>query len=165
MMDDGDFIESLGLPFLAHRLRRASELLLEGTAAYLRDQQIAAPPRSVSTLLLLKRDGPLGITQIANRLRLTHPLIIKLVARLEEVGYVSQQISPEDRRRRVISLTEAGAEQTRRIEAGVEDIERSFRELLDEIGIDLFEGVQRLEAATRDRTMEQRLAKEAAPSS
>jgi DNA-binding MarR family transcriptional regulator len=156
MTEDKDFIESLGLPFLAHRLRRASEMLLEGTAVFLRDSGIAAPPRSISTLLLLKREGPQGITQIAQRLRLTHPLIIKLVATLEEVGYVSSLPCPTDRRRRVVELTQTGLQQTDRIEEGIGDIASCLSGLFDETGVDLLDAVQRLEEAIRRKPMGER---------
>src|SRR5579864_1177615 len=73
-----DFVESLGLPFFAHRLRRLSETLVEASGGWLREVGVAAPPKAVSTLLLIAAEGPSTVTEIATRLRLSHPLIVKL---------------------------------------------------------------------------------------
>jgi len=148
-MEESDFVESLGVPFLAHRLRRASDLILQGTAPYMQALGVDAPPRSASTLLLLKRQGPAGITDIARRLRLTHPLIIKMVKSLAESGYVSERTDPSDQRRRVISLTDAGQQQARKIEAGLIHLESCLLAVFDETGDDLLGALERFESALR----------------
>ena len=104
-----DFVRSLGLPFMAHRLRRLSELILEGSSAALRGAGFEGPARAGSTLLLLRGNGPTGITEIAYRLRLSHPLIIKLTGALAQAGLVRDESDPADSRRRLIALTESGA--------------------------------------------------------
>src|SRR3954468_4585216 len=110
-----DFVQSLGLPFLAHRLKRASELILEGSSAALCGAGLASPARAGSTLLLLRALGPTGITEIAYRLRLSHPLIIQPAAALAAAGLVSDDSDPADHRRRLIALTEKGEAEAARI--------------------------------------------------
>jgi DNA-binding MarR family transcriptional regulator len=156
-MDDRDFIQDLGLPFLAHRLRRASELIVEGTAAFLRTEGFAAPARSMSTLLLLKRNGALSITEIAYWLKLSHPLIIKLTKGLADAGYVKQQSDPKDNRRRMISLTAKGAQQADRVEEFTLTLADTFQDLFKDMGTDFFEAVERFEAAAADCSIEHRL--------
>jgi DNA-binding MarR family transcriptional regulator len=146
-MPDQDFVRSLGPAFLAHRMRRASELLVEGYTGFLHENGFAAPARSISTLLLLKEHGPLGITEIAHRLRLTHPLIIKLADGLAAAGYVSEHSDPADNRRRLLALTDAGLVQTERLGELLAVMERTFGQISEEIGIDLFAAIERLEAA------------------
>lgn len=157
-MDEPDFIRSLGLPFLAHRLRRASELILEGSSEALRRHGFAIPARSVSTLLLLEEQGPSGITEIAYRLRLSHPLIIKLAAALIGAGLVENRSDPADNRRRLIALTEAGRREVRRIRAFSRALERSFARIFDETGADLFAALERFEAAAATKPMGARIA-------
>src|SRR5438128_2708573 len=142
-----DFVSDLGRPFLAHRFRRLSELLLAGNAPWMLERGIAAPPRSGSTLLLLKRRGPLSITDIAARLRLTHPLIIKLTDRLLELGLVGQEADPRDARRRLISLTAEGLAEAGRLEAATAVIDRAYGELSEEVGVDLLALTEALDAA------------------
>lgn len=156
-MDDPDFVRSLGLAFVAHRLRRASETIVEGTSAFLHENGFAAPARSVSTLLLLRELGPTGVTEIAARLRLSHPLIIKLTTALIGAGYAEQRADPRDQRRRLIALTPAGESQVERLETLLEAIQRTLRELGAETGVDLLDVVERFEAATDAVPMAMRL--------
>src|SRR4051795_11798751 len=108
---DEDFVSSLGTPMLAHRLRRASERLVEGTSGFLRAQGFAAPARAGSMLILLETEGLLGITELAHRLRLSHPMIIKLTDALHAAGLAEARGDAGDQRRRLIALTGAGLEQ------------------------------------------------------
>jgi DNA-binding MarR family transcriptional regulator len=154
-----DFITGLGAAFLAHRLRRASESILDATGPFLREQGISAPPRAISTLLLLDERGALGITGISTTLRLTHPLIIKLVRALADSGYVSEERDPQDSRRRLISLTDEGRRQAaiaRRLNVAVA---RAFAGVAAETGTDLLDAVARFEAAIRAKPLADRLAR------
>lgn len=153
-----DFVHGLGLPFLAHRLKRASELILEGSAAALRDQGLEAPARAGSTLLLLRANGPTGITEIAYRLRLSHPLIIKLAAALAGAGLVEDRADRRDHRRRLIALTDKGAAEAERFAAFAGALGRAFEAMFAEMGGDLFAMLERFERAAAGRSIEDRLA-------
>jgi DNA-binding MarR family transcriptional regulator len=106
---------------------------VEGTAAFLRTEGFAAPARSMSTLLLLKRNGALSITEIAYWLKLSHPLIIKLTKGLADAGYVKQQSDPKDNRRRMISLTAKGAQQADRVEEFTLTLADTFQDLFKDM--------------------------------
>lgn len=152
-----DFVTSLGLPLLSHRLRRAAEAVLEATGTFLARQGFAAPPRSVSTMLLLAENAPLGITEISARLKLTHPLIIKLVRSLAEAGYVREERDPEDSRRRLISLTPEGARQAALVRRVNRMVAQALEQLAAESGADLFDAVARFERAVAERPLIERM--------
>ena len=152
-----DFVQSLGLPFLAHRLKRASELMLEGSAEALRAEGFAAPARAGSTLLLLRENGPTGVTEIAYRLRLSHPLIIKLTAALAGAGLVENRADPLDNRRRLIALTDKGLAEAGRFDAFLRRLDRAFEEMFEEMGVDLFDAVERFERAAERRPIAERI--------
>lgn len=154
-----DFVSELGLPFLAHRFRRLSELLLDGAADWMPATGYKAPARAGSTLLLLKRHGPLGITDIATRLKLTHPLIIKLTDRLLELGFVRQDSDPADGRRRLLSLTPEGMAEAARLEAAMQVIAAAYAEISGDVGVDLLALVEAIEAACAHEPMAVRLAR------
>jgi DNA-binding MarR family transcriptional regulator len=164
-MEEPDFVRSLGLPFLAHRLRRASELIVEGSSEALCRFGFDGPARSVSTLLLLKTNGATSITEIAHRLRLSHPLIIKLAEALAGAGLVRAERDPQDQRRRLITLTARGEAEVERIEAFLYAIAGVFTEIFAEGGADLFAALERFEAAMErtpiarriDRVLEEQL--------
>jgi DNA-binding MarR family transcriptional regulator len=162
MGTDGDFITELGRPFLAHRLRRLAETFVDGYGRWLPTVGIDAPPRSLSTLLLLDRQGPLGVTEIAARLRLSHPLLIRLTRALEAHGLTCAEQDAEDKRRRLIALTEAGRAQAAAVRAAIRVIDRAYEDVLREIGIDMMEGCARAESACRTLSFEKRLERAAA---
>lgn len=161
-MTEPDFIRSLGLPFLSHRLKRASELILEGATAALRGQGLASPARSGSTLLLLREAGPMGVTEIAYRLRLSHPLIIKLTAAMAAEGLVRDESDPGDNRRRLIALTGKGEAEAARLLAFSAALARTFAAMFAEAGADLFDALGRFEAAAEARPIRDRLEAELA---
>ena len=155
---DQDFVRALGLPFLAHRLKRASELIVEGSAAALAGRGFQSPARSGSTLLLLRANGPTGITEIAYRLRLSHPLIIKLAAALAEAGLVEDAADPRDSRRRLIALTARGEAEADRLADYSAGIARVFAAMFEEAGIDLYAALEGFEAAAERRPIAARIA-------
>lgn len=155
-----DFVHSLGLPFMAHRLRRLSELILEGSSEALRRAGVEAPARTGSTLLLLRDNGPTGITEIAYRLRLSHPLIIKLAAALAAAGLVRDESDPADSRRRLLALTDTGAAEAARIARFSAALGRTFEGMFEEAGADLYAALERFEAAAEARPIAARLEAE-----
>lgn len=156
-MNDGDFVRQLGGAMLAHRLRRASELLLEGYERWLPQAGVRVPARALSTMMLLAEAGPLGVTQLAARLRLTHPLMIKLVAMLEAAGFVTTQQDPSDARRRPVALTAQGRTEADRIGRALQIMDQAFGELCEEIGSDLITALDGVEQANRREPLERRL--------
>ena len=157
MSGETDFVTELGRAFLAHRLRRLAETFLEGYGRWLPTMGITAPARSLSTLLLLESDGPLGVTALAARLRLSHPLLIKLTGSLDAQGFTRTAPDPSDARRRLIALTDAGRAEAERVRRAVDILDRAYGELMDEIGIDLMEGCARAEQACLAMSFDERL--------
>ena len=161
MPQDDDFVASVGRPLLAHRLRRLSETFVEGYSEWLPSLGVTAPARSLSTLLLLEREGPLGVTELGARLRLSHVLMIKLVAALEAEGFAAPRPDPGDARRRPIGLTRSGREQVRKVERAILILDRAYAELGRRIGVDLLDAVERIERACREQPFDERLRRAA----
>lgn len=151
-----DFVEGLGEAFVAHRLRRLSEALRDSHGDWLPEAGVTAPARSLSTLLYLDRHGPAGAIEIARALKLSHPLLIKLIAALEALGLVAPE-PDSDRRRRTVALTTAGREQVARIEAAEATVRAALRDLGREAGLDLAAAATALEAALRREPFADRL--------
>ena len=137
----------LGLPFLAHRLRRAAETFRDGYGEWLPEAGVVAPARGLSTMLLLDEKGPSGVVEIAARIRFSHPLVIRLGRDLEAAGLVAIANDAADGRKRVLSLTSQGKADVKRIRAACARIARAFDELSAEIGVDLMDVIARLEGA------------------
>jgi MarR family transcriptional regulator, organic hydroperoxide resistance regulator len=157
LMEQTDFITQQGLAFFAHRLRRTSELLTTTSGDWLKEQGFITPPRAVSTIQLLHREGPQAVTAIAAALRLSHPLILKLVERLAELGLASAAQDATDRRRRIVSLTAAGHSEAVRLALANEAMAASYAEILGTLGVDGLHMMQTIEADCRSGRFAERL--------
>lgn len=118
---------------------------------------VVVPARGMSTVLLLDEAGPLGIMEIAERIRFSHPLVIRLTKDLEDAGVVHVVGDPADRRRRLIELTPTGRGQAEAIRAASRVITAAYQALSAEIGVDLLAMVEHLEAAGDRLPFPQRL--------
>jgi DNA-binding MarR family transcriptional regulator len=62
----------------------------------------------LSALTSIERHGPLTLGALAETERVAPPSITKVVAKLEELGYVTRQADPDDRRVARVTATDAG---------------------------------------------------------
>lgn len=63
---------------------------------------------TVSALMLLEREGPLRLSDLAAREGVTQPGMTQLVTRLERDGYAQRRTDPEDARVVRVGITAAG---------------------------------------------------------
>lgn len=145
-----DFVRASGLPFLAHLLRRLADRLIGEAGEFYADRGVTAPARTASTLLLLREQGPQSVTDLAAKLRQSHPLAITWIRQLATLGFVAQATDPGDRRRTLVSLTAAGEAEAERTRSALDLLGRAYEQLLTEAGTDLFDGLWRLDALTED---------------
>lgn len=153
-----DFVTSLGAAFTAHRMRRLSDSFVESCGAWIAQQGVRAPPRSVSTLRLLASEAPLAVTEIAEKIRLSHPFIIRTLAELEQLGLVKITPDSKDRRRRLVRLTPDGVREATLVERTAAPIAAAYASLFEDSGIDLPAALTALEAAHRQQSLAERLA-------
>jgi retinol-binding protein 3 len=100
-----DYVRELGALALDHRFRRMTETLLRTADELYEARGLPFRARWTSTYQLLFSHGPLGITDLADRLRLTHPAIIGITDAMREEGLVSEARDRHDARRRMVALT------------------------------------------------------------
>jgi len=132
-----DFVDSLGPAFLAHRLRRLSDGLVDQVGAALVRDGLTVPARSMSTLLLLKARGPLGPVEIGKSLRFSHPLMVRSLRTLEALELVEAIPDDADQRRRRVRLTAMGEREAERGLAITTRIAEQLTDRAAEAGIDL----------------------------
>jgi DNA-binding MarR family transcriptional regulator len=65
-------------------------------------------PSQLSALTSIERHGPLTLGDLAEHERVAPPSITRVVAKLEELGLVTRQTDPDDRRVARVSATDAG---------------------------------------------------------
>ena len=111
------------LDHLARRMRLRSEAVLA---------PLGLRPRHLVALTLLRDRG--GSTQqaLASTLAMDGTNIVGLLNELEAKKLIERQRSPEDRRRHVVELTDAGAEQLAKVEVALIAVEDEVLRTLDE---------------------------------
>ena len=142
-----DYIESQGNVFLAHRLRRASDRIVDQVGEMLVAEGLDVPPRGASMLLLIDEREAIGAVEIAQRLRLSHPLIVRMAQRFEQLGLVEIKVDPEDARRRQLVPTEKGRREAAAVRAFNTRLAAMFDGLFAEIDSPLVAVLDRLDAA------------------
>lgn len=153
----GDFIESQGRVFLAHRLRRSSDTIVEQVGAELVRMGLDVPPRGASMLLLIDAEAPIGVVEISRRLKLSHPLIVRMAQRFEAAGLVAVEKDAGDARRKRLVPTAKGKAEAQALREFNRRLAAMFGELFDEVGCDLVAILDRFEVALAAAPVERRL--------
>lgn len=65
-------------------------------------------PTLLATLGTISRHGPLTPSELAERERIQRPTATRLLARLEDPGYIARTPDPQDGRSSLVSVTAAG---------------------------------------------------------
>jgi len=152
-----DFIHRQGPAYLAHILRRLADELIRGGTQWYPEVGVTAPPRTTSTLLALDERGPLGVTEIASLLSQSHPLVIDWCRQLTSLGFIETQTDSRDRRRSIVTLTDAGRSEVHRLRNALVIMERASCTLMEETGSNIFRDLWQLEGALRKKPFVDRL--------
>ena len=154
-----DYIERQGRALVAHRLRRSSDRIVDQIGALLRAAGLLVPPRGASMLLLIDEQTAIGIVEASRRLRLSHPLIVRMARQFEELGLVTIHKDPVDSRRKQLVATERGRAEAQALRAFNVRTATVFGDLFAEIGCDVVALLDRLDAALDASSIEQRLSR------
>jgi DNA-binding MarR family transcriptional regulator len=123
--------------FVAHKLDRLSDLIVEQGNALLRDAGVKIPSRTVSLLLLIGDRGQLSAADIASTLGQPHQLVTQRIDVLMGLALVERKADAEDARRKILSLTTEGEQHYAALTTLLAKAAMAFAELSDEIGCDL----------------------------
>lgn len=142
--------------FFGRMVTHVIDRIVEGGAPIAEEQAIVAPVRTFSTMTLLNH-GALGVTEIAQALGITHAAVIKYIRTLSDLGLVERGRDKQNARRRPIFLTETGKAQAKLIDLYMRRIAEVYTQIFEEIGIDVYEGVRRMNDALDKRDFGQRM--------
>jgi DNA-binding MarR family transcriptional regulator len=152
-----DFIHQQGPAFLAHLLRRLADELIQGAADWYPTVGVTAPPRTISTLLALHDRGPLGVTELADLLRQSHPLVIVWIKELSRLSLVASKSDPADGRRTLVSLTSKGRKELLNVRKALVTMEQASAELLNLAGENAWKALWAMERGCREQSFLERL--------
>jgi len=153
-----DYIESHGSAFLAHRLRRSSDRIVDQISGVLLQLGLDVPPRGASMLLLIVEHQQIGVVDISRRLRLSHPLIVRMAREFESRGLVEINADPSDGRRRVLSPTDKARYEAAALRTFNANLEAMFDDLFANIDASLISVLDRFDAQLDASPIPTRLA-------
>lgn len=152
-----DFIQAGGVFFIAHRLRRLSDVMVADCERWFAEAGIIAPPRTTSMLYLLETRGPQRVTVIAAALRQFHPVVIDWARKLKKLGFLATTVDPTDRRGTLVSLTESGRREVAKIREAEAAITAAYAALGPETGVSLIDSIAVWETALSQRSLSVRI--------
>ncbi|HWW55793.1 MAG TPA: MarR family winged helix-turn-helix transcriptional regulator [Sphingopyxis sp.] len=122
------------ISFLGRLSEALSQRIEEQTRPLFEDAGITVPVRSCSLLSALNNAGEATAAELARTLGQSHQLVIQKCPALLRLGLVTQHADPNDARRKIFRLTDAGRDQLRRLDAYSARITEVYRTLFEEVG-------------------------------
>ncbi|MEM9233962.1 MAG: MarR family transcriptional regulator [Pseudomonadota bacterium] len=130
----------------------------EQVAVVYQQRGIIIPVEVSSTLSVIALGDSETVTGIAEVLGVAHQLAAKRLSRLVELGLVTKTPDPDDKRRTVISITETGQDQARRLEQCMAEMSEVYGQLYEEIECDLAAALQAAMDHLRAKPLVERFA-------
>lgn len=73
---------------------------------------------------LWRENGSCSQKQIEDFLQVSHPTIVGLVSRMEQSGYIQTSVSPDDKRNKIVTVTDSGMSLACELCRYMEDIDK-----------------------------------------
>lgn len=100
-----DFLADLGYLSFVTRLKRLSDKMLHDGRRMYRDLGMDIEPNWYAVFKLLGKEGPLPVTDIAERIGFSHPSVVSIVNKMCKAGYLEAGSSDGDNRKRFMKLS------------------------------------------------------------
>ncbi|RTE66067.1 GNAT family N-acetyltransferase [Amphritea opalescens] len=100
-----DYMKSFGSLSLGSRLKRLSDRLVQDVIRLYQSQGIELNPSFFPLFNLLHQQNAMTVTEAAEKLAVSHPAISKLARKMQQEGWLSKTVDPDDERRQLLALT------------------------------------------------------------
>jgi DNA-binding MarR family transcriptional regulator len=127
-----NYYEKLGQLVLGSRLRKLSERLMLEMANIYKSRGIEFEPGWFHIMYLLSENEKMSITQISEMLQVSHPSVIQVVGVLEKRDIVKISLDPNDKRKRMVELSDIGSNLLERIKPVWNEIDQMMIAFLSE---------------------------------
>lgn len=133
--------------FVANCFVQLADLISAQGEDMLREAGLDVPSRAVSILLMVGEHGEISAADIAGLLQQPHQLVTQRADLLVDLGLIARRNDPGDGRRKILVLTDRGADQFRRLTVRLAEVAEVFAALFAEIDCDLAAMARRAIAA------------------
>ena len=127
-----NYYEKLGQLILGSRLRKLSERLMLEMGNIYKSRNIEFEPGWFHIMYLLSENEKMSITQISEMLQVSHPSVIQVVGVLEKRDIVKISIDTNDKRKRMVELSDNGISLLERIKPVWNEIDQMMIAFLSE---------------------------------
>jgi DNA-binding MarR family transcriptional regulator len=100
-----DFLIEMGYPGLTARLKRLNDQFVYQTKEFYKTKGLDIEPNWHMIFLLLIENEKMTVMEIAQRLNLSHPGIVKLIDKMKKKGYINSTRDLEDHRKFQLKLS------------------------------------------------------------
>ena len=100
-----DFLEKLHIEGFTSRIKRLSDLLLYSTRDLYKTHDMDIEPNWNLIFRLLQENDELTISDMAEKLQLSHPAIVKIINKMKKNGYIITNVDKIDRRKSLLTLS------------------------------------------------------------
>ena len=135
------------------QIKRAAELIGEQGRDAFWLTGIALDARLISIATALYENGECTSTDLADITGFSRQLVESRLKKLQNEGYVISILSSEDGRKRLFSIAPKRKQEVAEAVAMIVHFEKVYTKLWKEIGVDLSDGMLKLEKALRTRPL------------
>lgn len=104
-MQEEDFLRELGVLAFTTRLKRISDKMLQDGKKLYKKLDYEIEPNWYVIFKILQKYGSLSITEIAQKIQISHPSVITMVEKMNAKGFLESVSDEEDQRKRLLSLS------------------------------------------------------------
>ena len=151
-----DLFCQLGELALGSRLKRLSDRIMREGAKIYSVAGVPFEPRWFPVFYHLSRQERVAVTDIARDLGVTHSAVNQTTTEMINQGLMTSAKDPQDRRKRMLSLTENGQKLFAEMRPIWDDIRATMRQVVMETQADVIGVVERLEMALERESLDHR---------
>lgn len=152
-----NFFEQTGKVAIGSRLRMLTDKVTEDGAQIYKLYNIDMQPKWFPVFYALIHGKEKTITELAKEIGHSHPSVSKIISEMLKKGYVKENKDKTDGRRNVVSLSEQGAEISKKIEDQLIDVNAAVEEISAQSQNKLWEAIGEWEFLLEQKTLLRRV--------
>ncbi len=156
IMDKKDYFDEMGEVALGSRLKRLSDRMMSDALNVYKYMGQDIQPRWYTLMSLLADKKSVSIVQAAEYLGLTQPCISQFSRELFKVGYVEFSSDAEDKRRKIMSLSQLGKKKYQKLKMVRVAVRKAAIELCEETEQNFYTVLQQFEKSFTRKSLYQR---------
>jgi len=150
-------LKELGFLSLATRIRTLGDLMLADGLQIYAGLGVNFQPRWFSIFYLLQEHQELPVTEVASRIGLSHPAIIKIIESMEEAGLIDSARHSRDGRKRMITLSAKGEALIPELQPIWKALEEELQALFASLNIDILGVLTTIEQVLQEKPISKRV--------